>query len=211
MKEVVLDPIRRFMSGANKNIYDEASRFLQEQKANFAAIGDGKPDQLRIILSDPYCFKGNQMREVKILVDSLKVEVEQQLKVEKENALERVNELHLRLQVMNEYSDLTNEQKQEIDGSFEGIEYQLREQTLIPVVRDGVGRYETVEYNRLLTNVTTWTQDDGEEIIGYVSQSELDVKYAKPYIANEEDVAGYLDALKKAMLKAIKTNKRIRL
>ncbi len=211
MKEDVLDPIRRFVSGANKNIYDEASRFLQEHKANFAAIGDGKPDQLRIILSAPDCFKGDQMREAKNLVDSLKVEVEHQLKIEKENALERVNELHLRLHAMNEYSDLTDEQKQEIDGSFEDIEYQLREQTLIPVVRDGVGRYETVEYNQLLTNVTTWTQDDGEEIIKYVSQSELDVKYGKPYLANEEDVAGYLDALEKAMLKAIKSNKRIQL
>ena len=80
-------------------------------------------------------------------------------------------------------------QKQEIEGSFKSFEYQLKEQSLIPVVRDQVGRYESDEYNRLLTNVTTWTQDDGEETVEYISQSELDVKYGKPYLTNEEDAA----------------------
>ena len=45
----------------------------------------------------------------------------------------------------------------------------------------------------------------------YVSQSELGVKFGKAYLASEEDVDEYLDALKKALVKAIKSNRRIRL
>ena len=38
-KEDTLDPVRSFMSGSYKTIYDESSRFLQEQQANFDAVG----------------------------------------------------------------------------------------------------------------------------------------------------------------------------
>jgi hypothetical protein len=45
----------------------------------------------------------------------------------------------------------------------------------------------------------------------FISQTELGVKFDKPYLANEEDVEAYLDVVMKAMLKAIKGNKRIQL
>jgi hypothetical protein len=207
MKEDILDPLRRFMSGANKSIYDEASRFIQEQNANFDAISDSKPGQLRAILDAPDCYKGNQMREAKSLVDSLKKEVERQLKSEKESASQRVEVLRDQMQSLPQYSHLTEGQKQEIDRSFEGFTYQIKEQSLIAVIRDRVSRYETYEYNHLLNKIAAWTK---EEEVEYISQRNLDIDFAKPYLEDEEDVQNYLEALKRAFLKAIRAQKRIR-
>ncbi len=150
------------------------------------------------------------MRQAKSLVDQLKKEVDKQLKAEKEQALKRAESLHQLIHTMPDYDELNKDQKNKVDQSFEGFEYQIIEQTLIAVVRDRAGRYETDEYNRLLTQVSAWANEGDEEKIEYVAQSELGVKFEKPYIENEEDIYSYLETLKEAMLKAIKKNKRIR-
>ena len=195
------------MHGANKDIYDEAARFLQEQRANFDAIGDGKPDQLRVILAVEDCYRGNQMREAKNLVDALKGDIEKQLQAEKEGAFSRLQQLHTQMGNMEDYSKLTKDQKTELDQSFEAVEYQIKEQTLIPVIRDKVGRYETADYNRLLEKISEWRGEGGGE---FISQRELDLEYDKAFLADESDVENYIQALKKALLKAIKAKKRIR-
>lgn len=211
MKEDTLDPIRRFMSGGNKVIYDEASRFLQEQRTNFAAVGNGKPAQLQAILASPECFKGNQMKEAKNLMDGLKKDIEEKLKDEKKQALEKVIYLQKRMQAMQEYGKLTAEQKHEIDQSFEFVEGQIKRQNVVAVIRDQAAQYETNEFNNLLTKISGWTQEDGQDKIEYISQRQLDLKFDKPYIADEADVEEYLATLKEAMLEAIKNKKRIQL
>ena len=211
MKEDVLDPIRRFMNGGNKDIYDEANRFVQDQAPNFDAVGNGKPEELRTILADPECYKGDQIKRAKKLVDELKKAVEKHLKEEKEEALQRVEALHQRIQTMPDYDKLNEDHKNGINQSFEGFEYQIKKQTLIPVVRDQASRYETKKYNRLLTKISSWANEGKGETIEYISQRELEINFEKAYIEDEEDVDSYLQALKKAMIKAIKANKRIRL
>jgi len=211
MKEDVLDPIRRFMNGGNKDIYDEANRFVQDQAPNFDAVGNGKPEELRTILADPECYKGDQIKRAKKLVDELKKAVEKHLKEEKEEALQRVEALHQRIQTMPDYDKLNEDQKNGINQSFEGFEYQIKKQTLIPVVRDQASRYETNKYNRLLTKISSWANEGKGDTIEYISQRELEINFEKAYIEDEEDVDSYLQALKKAMIKAIKANKRIRL
>jgi hypothetical protein len=209
-KEAIFDPIRRFMRGANKDIYDETARFLQEQHANFDAVGDGKPAQLRAILAAQECYQGNQMRDAKRLVDTLKDDIENHLQAEKTRALDKVTYLQGRMQAMQEFAQLTPDQQQEINNSFEIVEVQIRKQSLIAVIRDQVGRYETDGFSHLLTKISGWTSGKDEAVIEYISQRQLDLKYDKPYIADEADVDAYLAALKEAMLKAIAENKRVR-
>ena len=209
-KEDTLDPVRRFMSGTNQAIYDEASQFIQVQRPNFSSLENGRPAHLQTILAAKDCYKGNQMKEAKNLMDALKKELEENLKTEKENALKKVSTLQNRLQAMDEYAGLGKDQKREIQQSFQAIEYTIKNQNLIAVIRDETGRYETREYNQLLTLVSGWGKGKKEIKVEYISQRELEVKFDKPFLADEDDVNGYLEALKKAMLKAIKANKRIR-
>lgn len=211
LKEAVIDPIRQFMSGSNKVIYDEASLFLQTQSPNFSAMESEKPAQLRVILSAPDCYKGNKMREAKILLDGLKKDVEKQVLRARENALAQVKVLQERMTDMQEYAELTNDQRTQIESSFTTIEKYIQRENLISSIRDQTGRYSTDEYNRLLTTITDWTKKDEEESVVFISQNELGVKFEKTYLANEEEVTEYLDAVKNAMLKAIKGKKRIRL
>jgi hypothetical protein len=141
----------------------------------------------------------------------LKKDVEKHVKQVREDALAQVGKLQRRMNDMPEYSALNTEQKQEIEQSFTTVQDYIQNENLISSIRDRAGRYEANDYNSLLNKITALTTKGDEEPAEYISQSELDVKFDQTYLASEEDVAGYLDALKKALLKAIKGNKRIRL
>jgi hypothetical protein len=141
----------------------------------------------------------------------LKKEVDEHLKAEKENALKKVTYLQNRMRSMDEYAKLSDQQRAEIDLSFETIEEVIRGQNLVAVIRDQTGRYETGEYSRLLTKVSGWAKGGTDIQVEYVSQSELEVKFNKAYLADDEDINVYLEALRIAMVKAIKANKRIQL
>jgi hypothetical protein len=211
MKEDVIDPIRQFMNGANRGIYDEASRFLQTQSPNFPAIENEKPAQLKALLDAPDCYKGNKMKDAKALMGELKKDMESHVKQAKKEALAHVTKLQERLQGLPEYAKLKKDQKQEIEQSFETITVYIQNENLISSIRDRAGRYETGDYGGLLTKIANWTQKPSEKPVEFISQSDLGVKFEKPYLATEEDVEAYLEAVKKAMLKAIKANKRIQL
>lgn len=211
LKEGTIDPIRQFMKGSSRNIYDEANKFLQMQNPNFSAMESEKPAQLKAMLDAPDCYKGNKMKEAKALMDGLKKDVESHIKQVRKEALAHVSKIQGQVQGMQEYSALKKEQKQEIEQSFETIQAYIQNENLISSIRDGASRYQTTEYNRLLSTITNWTQKPSETPVEYVSQSDLGVKFDKPYLARDEDVEEYLDAVKKAMLKAIKNNKRIQL
>jgi hypothetical protein len=211
MKEDVIDPLRQFMKGANRAIYDEARKFMQAQSPNFSAMESEKPAQLQAILEAPDCFKGNKMKDAKALMGELKKEMESHVKQARKEALAHVDKIQGQVQGMQEYSALKKEQKQEIEQSFEAIQAYIQNETLISSIRDRAGRYETADYNSLLTKITSWTQKPDDKPVEFVSQADLGVKFEKPYLASEEDVDAYLEAVKKAMLKAIKGNKRIQL
>lgn len=211
MKEDVIAPLREFMKGSNRVIFDEARKFLLTQSPNFTAMESDKPAQLKALLEAPDCFKGNKMKDAKALMGELKKEMESHVKQARKDALAQVNKLQERVQGLPEFSKLKKDQKQEIDGSFDAITEYIQNENLISSIRDRAGRYETADYNSLLTKITSWTQKDDEKPVEYVSQSELSVKFEQAYLASEEDVDAYLDAVKKAMLKAIKANKRIQL
>lgn len=212
MKENLIAPIRQFMNGANKVIYDEARSFLQTQSPNFSAMENEKPAQLIALLHAPDCFKGSKMKDAKALMGDLKKDTESHVKQARKDALAHVSKIQGQVQGMQEYSALKKEQRQEIEQSFEAVTTYIQNENLISSIRDRTGRYATSDYSSLLTKITGWTQKDPEQKpVEYVSQSGLGVKFDKPYLASDEDVEAYLDAVKKAMVKAIKANKRIQL
>jgi len=171
-----------------------------------------KPAQLIALLQAPDCFKGSKMKDAKALMGDLKKDTESHVKQARKDALAHVSKIQGQVQGMQEYSALKKEQRQEIEQSFEAVTTYIQNENLISSIRDRTGRYETSDYSSLLTKITGWTQKDPEQKpVEYVLQSGLGVKFEKNYLASEDDVEAYLDAVKKAMVKAIKANKRIQL
>ena len=243
LKEGVIDPIRNFMSGPQKSIFDQARDFVQTQEPNFAYLGDAlgpekpSPAALMAVLTDPACFKGNRMQQVKTQVEALQAQVSARMAAEIASARERVAALQDRLRGMAEFSALTEEQQGTITRAFSDLGTTIEHQKLIAVIRDTLRCFEESDYQRLLAQMTAWAQPapklrsapDRDALITpaggegprartqpdprieYVPSRTLKVPFAKAWLADEADVDEYLNVMREALLREIRQGKRIQI
>jgi len=231
MKEDILDPIQRFMSGSPKNIYDESKRFLEEQNANFAGLTGDESQQIKDILADTECFKGNKMLQLKGLVDTLKEQVALLIDEEKQKALEILQTLQDELTGMDSFSLLTDNQREELLQPFTVFEEKLQFQVIIAVIHQSVTSFKEGTFLQLLSQKDRWIaeqqkrdkkKDDtgdgggdpvqtstGEVKREYISKSKISVNFTKSILENESDVDAYVEAIKEAYLAEVKLGKRV--
>ena len=158
MKEGVIDPIRKFMSGPQKGIFDNARKFVQTQEPNFAYIDGDEAVQVVSSLTDPECFKGNRMQQVKTQVEALQEKISAQIEAEITKVKETVGALKGRLCGMAEFSALSGEQQEQITRPFNEFSTAIERQKLIAVIRDSLRRFEESDYQRQLSQMTAWAQ-----------------------------------------------------
>ena len=237
MKESVIDPIRKFMSGPQKTIFDDARKFVQTQEPNFAYIEGDETAQVVASLTDSECFKGNRMQQVKTQVETLQRKVTAQIEAEIAKAKETVAALKGRLCGMAEFSALNDDQQEQVTCPFNEFNTTIERQKLIAVIRDTLRRFEESDYQRLLSQMTSWAQpaptpksesesretatpDEGtkptppakpEPRIEYVPSRSVKVSFDKAWLADETDVERYLESMREALLDEIRKGKRIQI
>lgn len=229
LKESILDPIRRFMGGGQKVIYDEARSFLADQSANFGYGGEDQAHVIREVLDDPNCFKGNAIQQMKGALDGLTAELNERIAAERKTAIADVEELRGKLRALPEFAFLAEPGRQEIEAGFSAILETIGTSKLIAVIRERVSGFRASVYPALLGRVTApppvtkgGGHDDARGVeegtsasppvpaqLEYVAASALRVTYAKPYLADERDVDAYLDTLRKKLIAEIRAGKRV--
>jgi len=231
LKEQVIAPIRGFMNGNQREIYEQAQKFVQVQEPNFAYIAGTDVEQIRAILVDRQCFKGNRMQQVKVLSDRASAAVAEKVKEEIEIAKTSVTELQTRLCAMSEFTGLSAEQQAQIVQPFSDFLMAIANQTLIAVIRDTRRRFEEEIYAGLMVRVSEWAtatnrvQPDStakslvggtykvsfkdNQAIAYVAKQSIQVKFDRVWLENEADVDRYLAAMREAFMAEIQQNKRI--
>jgi len=231
VKESVIDPIKKFMSGPQKDIYKHGKEFLQAQEANFIYVKDDTIGQIKTVLVDPSCYKGNKIQNLKTQLDELKTKVDKKIQEKRTETLKILEGMQSRLHSMDEYSVLQEAQKTELDAPFSDLIDRVNQQTLIAVINDSIRFFEEQGYQTLLakmvgmaTPVEKATNEDNTETsevsggstggvaeteIEYISTRKIIVDFDKAWLANEADVDLYLKQLREALLAEIGKGKRI--
>jgi len=245
LKENIVDPIRKFMGGSQKKIYDQARTFTRDQDANFHHLNES-PDggceaseapkdeaapataqQLREILTDPECFKGNRIQQLDTLLQQMQQQVSAKVKVEIETSQAMLTSLQSRLTGMDEFKALNEAQRAELTQPFTSCSSNIARQTLIAVIRDSLRHFEENDYQRLLSQMATWAQPITEPTppkageapkaapkpkpAHYVSIKKLQPSFGKAWLSSEQDVDAYVDAVKAKLLKEIEKGHRIQI
>ena len=229
LKESILDPIRRFMGGGQKAIYDEARSYLADQTANFGYGGDETARAIREVLDDPNCFKGNAIQQIKGTLDALRVDLDKRIAAERTTAIADVDELRAKLRALPEFASLAEPDRREIEAAFTTVLETIQTSNLIAVIRERASGFRASSYPALLGRVTAPTsvkQDGGDNKLRgfkdsasglplappqpeYVAASVLRITYAKPYLADERDIDAYLDTLREMLIAEIRAGKRV--
>jgi len=228
LKESTIDPIRRFMGGALKGLYDEARNFVQTQEPNFPYVEGIESQQIQEALKDAECYKGNLMQQTKTRVDALKAKLSAQLDKEKSVARDCVTALKGRVATMDEFIRLSSDQQAQLYQSFDAFLHSLDRQMLIAVIRDTLRRFEDDEYQRILARLSAMAQIDtdagtyktetgkqkttiAESPVEYVPYRSIRAPFDKAWLADEADVDRYLASVREALMEAIRNGKRIQI
>jgi hypothetical protein len=228
LKESILDPIRRFMSGPNRQLYADARRYIQAQEPNLACVDGDDGAAICRIIDDPACYKGNGMQEVKSRLERLKTAIEERVKAEAQKATAAIANLRERLAGTDDYQELPEDRRVEIGRAFESKQNEIQGQRLIAVIRDTLRRFEEEDYPRLLASIEPSLEpekkppangsplgkgkaDVAEPVPRIISARTIRVIFDKPWLIEEADVERYLKAMRQALLAEIYNGKRIQI
>lgn len=237
-KEQVIDPLRRFMGGSQRKIYDEAREFLSQHADNLNYVSGGDPAAIQSALADPACFKGASIQQVKAQLDALRQQIDRLVSAERQAA---IGEIEQRIGHIEGAAT-----KSGLDGVPPGVRRTcddalgaVRTATLVAVIRERTAHFTCTTYPDLLGKlesvapppVTYPEPDEGtpkpESKVGeapsggfagskpaapkveYVSSSNLKVNFRSPYLADESDVEAYLETYRETLLTEIRSGKRI--
>ncbi|MCG7872379.1 MAG: BREX system P-loop protein BrxC [Candidatus Thiodiazotropha lotti] len=226
LKEQVIDPIVKFMSGPQKDIYSQAKAFVHNQEPNFTYVKGEEVSQIRSVLNDPACFKGNRIQQLKSRLDELMEEVDKKVQEIRSQAIETLGAMQSRMQSMDEYKTLPEVRAAELDTPYKELVDHINQQPLIAVINDRMRYFEEQGYQMLLAKMVEManpkpaaaSKENGEPSIKvaepkveYISTRKISVSFDKAWLANEADVDHYLVSLREALLEVIRKGKRIQI
>ncbi|MBY5336090.1 BREX system P-loop protein BrxC [Rhizobium leguminosarum] len=224
-KEDILDKIRSFMAGAQKEIYDDVRDFLRSQEANIGYVDAGAGEKLRAALNDPDCYKGNVVQSLKADLYALKDKVELDVLKERKAVIAAVDECAEKIAWTSEFQALTPEQQDKIQRSIETHKTGVETVSMIPILRDRANGARTGLMQQILADIARLTPPPaapkpttpgmGERpapVIKpptYINASQIKVAYPRPYLAEEADVEQYVNELRKTLLAEIAAGKKV--
>jgi hypothetical protein len=227
LKEGLIDPIRKFIHGPQKDIFDEARHFVQAQESNFAYIESDDIPELQAALVHPECFKGNRVQQMKTRLDNLKALLEEKRKAVRAEAISLIQAMQQRMQGMDEYQKLPEVRQADLDKPYQDLIEHIRQQQLIAVINDRLRHFEEQGYQKLLARMVelatpklaepepdadpdTPTPPKVKELkVEYVAKRQIQVDFDKAWLQSEADVDRYLQSMRTAMLAEIQKGKRI--
>jgi hypothetical protein len=173
------------------------------------------------------------MQQLKTLADDLRAQLLALVSSERTKAKEKINELMKRVAATSEYQELTSEQRTEVDAPFNVCLANLERQKLIAVIQVTVTNFENTEYPKILSRVSTLAHPapppqpapvrespdrvtpplppKPQPVIQYVSAKLVKVPFAKPWLASDQDVDVYIEAMREALKAELRNGKQIQI
>lgn len=223
-KEDVFDKIKTFMSGAQREIYDDVRDFLQSQDANISYVDAAAGEKLRATLRDPNCFKGATIQSLKADLYALKDKVELDILKERNAVIAAVEDCAAKITQTPEFQSLTSDQQDKIRHSLERHKTGLDSVTMIPILRDRANGARTSLVPQILADIASMAQPPqpvptapglnerpapAPKPPAFINASEIKVTFGKIYLVEEADVDQYVTELKKTLMAAIQQGKKV--
>lgn len=221
-KENAIDPIKKFMHGSQRDIFEHVLLYLGSNNANFDYIEKEGLQKLNAVAEDPEPYKGNLIQTAKASLDQIQAEVLEKQKTEREQATEIIRERITKLQSFQDFSKLENDQQQDIVAPFEELIKEIERERFIGNIRNKANHAATNLYQKqleLMMHMATPSKPvvsmglpaPAKPKIVFVRKDTVRVNFSKPALETKQDVEEYLKALKEQYFRIIDEDKRISL
>jgi hypothetical protein len=219
-KEEILNPIRQFWAGEQKNIFDRIGVFQTGNQANFDYIDAAEKLKLSEIHESPNPYGGNQMRQAKDAMDVLEKRITSKIEEERVAIVEEVNNKKLQIQQQEGFEKLSTALQDSLMQPFSDVINKANSQVYIAnliLERDTLGALLTKQLNELerIAAKEKGEEDSGEvppqDLFINVRNVEKHIQFSKSQLASEQDVEDYIQQLRTEMMKQISANRKITL
>lgn len=209
-KEDLLDPIRKFMNGDQKKIYDDIRLIVNSDTTNLSFVDGNEMEQLRVVLNHEKPFLGTLIRDAKSTMDTLKEKIQSKIKEEKELATDRVKTVITHFESKSEFTQLDDTQKDDLLSPLKSALKEIRDERFISNIRNIAQNVQDQIEPRQLTRLQRLTSV-GEEQFEYIKASGIHISYDKRELKTNEEVDEYIETLREKYKEQISKNRRISL
>jgi hypothetical protein len=215
-KELVIDPIRRFMNGEQRKIYDDIRNALNGDRSNFEYVEGEELGILNALIENPKPYQGKLIREAKAAKDALTNKVLAKIEEERILTQETIQECILRLEGEPDFSKLPLEDQVSILKPLKSELDKLQNQGYIGNLRNIGNTIKNVLFINQLNEVYKKSQEmvaiGGETTVNKVVYAgSIEISFPRNQLKTEEDVDAYVEAMRAEFKKQIQNNRRISL
>ncbi|MCK5538544.1 MAG: BREX system P-loop protein BrxC, partial [Bacteroidales bacterium] len=207
-KEDLFSPIKRFMNGEQRKIYDDIKTLVESNTANIGYVDGDEFDTLETLINSDTPYKGNAIQIAKATKETLTQKVLDAIKAEKTLAIEAIEKAIKDLQSKYEFKSLDESKQLKITEPLLEEIKKLQDQRYIANIRDVktkvLEKLHSDQLNEMmrlfeLENSDPDIVDDTK--IHYITKTNVQVNYPKSELQTENDVDDYVEALRKAFKK----------
>ncbi|THV60830.1 BREX system P-loop protein BrxC [Flagellimonas alvinocaridis] len=215
-KEDMLSPIKRFINGEQRKIYDDIKSLLALNTANFDFIQSDELSTLRELMKSDTPYKGNHIKNAKAAKDTLKEKVTVLIKSEKDEFEKTTNELITDIKGREVFKELSASEQADVLGALEYRKTSIAQERYIANIRQAKQELSEMHTNALnrMGNLIAEKENKGqvnEPAAKYIKRSSIHIEFDKNELVTEDDVNAYVEAVRTAMLNRIHQNLKINL
>jgi hypothetical protein len=220
-KELVLEPVKKFMQGAQRSIFETVLLYLESNNANFDYIEKESIEKLTTVAESEEPYKGIMMQEAKVALDLIQKDVSTQQKLEREKAKTSIQQSIVKIKSFADFAKLESKQQDEIIAPFERVIKEIELERFIGNIRTKANNATTDLYQKQLELMMGWANppkpvetgstEPAKPKVVFVRKDSVKINFSKPALETKQDVEDYLAALKEQYLRIIDEDKRISL
>lgn len=228
-KDNVIDPIKAFLNGSQRSIYDAARSFMLTNSTNIAYLPAGVADGIETALEDTQIFRGNKITKLGSAVTAVQEQLDGVVAVERDAAIAKIDDYWKQVPTSAAYAAATEAARQSVTRQTEQMLASVQQEMQIPTIRHLAAQFDDTTYPAILDELEAAKAapapgredvDDDETQVPVkpmppvkqsISIKKLSLPGAGGVLENEAQVDDYLDQLRATLLATINDNKRITL
>lgn len=225
LKEDVIDPIKNFVNGDKRTIFDDIRSFLARHRENFRYIDSDELKDLKDIEQNGEIYRGNLIQQGKASLDKLRRDLTELLRDEKERAIKTIEETGQKLRTDRNYLNLEDREKADIERAIEKEKGEIKNSHVVPIIRNTANEFANERYHEFLKSMVKATPNPPKDEKGdqekkgdvrvaqrrMIPRNSIPVPFHKNSLETEEDLDLYLKNLRSQFLRQIEDNGRIML
>jgi hypothetical protein len=217
-KQSGIDPIRTFLKGTQRNIYDGAAKLLAANQDNLQYLPNGEARSVKDLLDDPKTFRGAGMNRLKDAAARLRAAVDQAVQEAQARATADIEGRWEGVEASAAWEESTETARSQAKAIRDHAAMAVLASSSIPVIRQVAAEFDekgytavlnTIEAGRAAAKSSEGTPQAPARVI--VSIKSLPKPRAGAVLSSDADVDEYLAELRGILRQAISEGKRVSL